>query len=172
MDDRFERVQIGRRRVHAGLGAIAMGLLAASLALDLVYLVGATSAWYDAAWWVMLAGAVALAASIAPGLMAWFDEGRRTAMYMARDDDGRVVVFATAFVVTFVNLVLRFNHGAVVGTEHGVAVALSILSLGLLGFAGPIGDALADSLPVRRRGVRVTATREREDEREHETTRF
>lgn len=172
MDDRFERVRIGRRRVHGGLAAIAMGLLAASLALDLIYLVAGHSGWYDAAWWTMLAGAVALAASIVPGIMAWLDERRGSAMYMSRDDDGRVVVLATAFMTTLANLVLRFNHGAVVGSELGTAIALNIASLGLLAFAGPIGDWLADRFPSGRRGVRIESTREREQVRERETTRF
>ncbi len=170
MDDRFERVRIGRRRVNGGLAAIAMGLFAASLALDLVYLVGATSVWYDASWFVLLAGAIALVASIVPGISAWLDESRRGELYMARDDDGRMVVLGTAFVVAMANLVLRFNHGAVVGTELGTAIALTIGSLALMGFAGPIGDWLADRLPAGRRGARVTATEERA--RERETTRF
>lgn len=172
MDDRFERVHIGRRRVNGGFAAVGMGLLAASLALDLVYLVSGGSGWYDASWFTLLAGAVALVASIAPGIMAWLDEGRRSEAYMARDDDGRVVVIATAFMVTLANLVLRYDHGAVVGPELGTACALTVLSLGLMGFAGPIGDYLADRFPAGRRGMRVESIRERELERERETTRF
>ena len=170
MEDRFERVRIGRRRVNGGLAAVSMGLIAAALALDLVYLVAGHSAWYDAAWWALLAGALALAASVAPGVMAWVDERRRSEMYMSRDDDGRVVVLATAFMVAVANLVLRFNHGATVAGELGTAIALTIATLGLMAFAGPIGDWLADRFPSGRRGVRVTATEERA--RERETTRF
>lgn len=172
MDDRFERVQIGRRRVNAGLAAVGMGLLAASLALDLVYLVSGASGWYDASWFTLLAGAIVVAASIAPGIMAWLDEGRRSEAYMAREDDGRVVALGTAFMVAVANLVLRYNHGAVIGPELGTAIALTIGSLALMGFAGPIGDALADRFPAGRRALRVSTVQERELERERETTRF
>lgn len=171
MDERFERVRIGRRRVHGGLAAIAMGLLAASLALDLVYLVGGVGTWYDASWFVLLAGAAALAASIAPGIAAWLGERGRGESAMARDDDGRAVVLATAVMVSVANLVLRYNHGAVVGPELGSAIALTIASLALMGFAGPIGDWLADRFPAGRRAVPVAATSE-ERARERETTRF
>lgn len=170
MENGFERVRIARRRVNGGLAAIAMGLIAASLALDLVYLIVGTSTWYDASWFVLAAGAIALVGSIAPGLTAWLDEGRRGEMYMARDDDGRVVVLATAFMAGFANLVLRFYHGAVVGPELGTAIALTIASLTLMGFAGPIGDWLADRFPASRRGMRAAATQDRV--RERETTRF
>ena len=166
MDDRFERVQIGRRRVHGGLAAIAMGLLAASLALDLVYIVGDTSVWYDASWWVLLTAGVALIAAIVPGIMAWLDERRRAEMYMAREDDGRAVVLTTALMAVAANLVLRFNHGAVVGGELGTAIALTIAALALMAFAGPIGDWLADRFPSGRRGKRLEVTEDRARERE------
>lgn len=165
-EDRFERVQISRNRVHGGLAAIAMGLLAATLALDLLFLALGSITYYDAAWYTCLIGTVALAAAIGPGIMAWIEEGRRTVGYMTRDDDGRAVVLATAVMVGIVDLVLRLNHGAIVGPELGTAVVLSIATLGLMAFAGPIGDWLADRFPSSRRTASMTAGEDLVRERE------
>ncbi len=153
LDDRFERVQISRNRVHGGLVAIAMGLATAALALDLVYLANGSSGTYDAAWFTLLLGTVALATAIVPGTVAWIEESRRAAAYMSRADDGRAVVLAGAMAVGMIGLALRAGHGAVIGPELGAAVALAIAGLGLLAFAGPLGDALADQLPSSRRAA-------------------
>jgi uncharacterized membrane protein len=150
-EDRFERVQISRNRVHGGLTAIATGLNVAALGLDLLYLATGSGGAYDAAWFTLLVGTSFLAAAIVPGIVAWIEESRHAAAYMTRADDGRAVVLASAMAVGVLGLVLRAGQGAVIGPELGVAVAFAIGGLGLLAFAGPLGDGLADRFPSSRR---------------------
>ena len=172
MDDRFPRVAISRPRVQGGLAAIATGLLASGLTLDLLFLVLGEGAFYDVAWYVHLAAAALIAAAVLPGAAAMIAEARRAPAARARNDDGQAVAIVLAGITVVWDLVLRAGHGAVTGAELGVAVAMAIASLGLMAYSSALGDWLAERFPAGRRVPGPTPAAEAEARRRsHETLR-
>ena len=166
MDETYSGVRIGRRRVQPGLAAFAMGCFAAGLLLGLIYMVVGASAWYDASWFVLAIGEIALVASIGAGLMALFDEARGGETYLANEDDGQLGVLLCAATVMMVTLAIGAAHGAVVGGALGAYVALVVATIGLAGFSAQLGDALAERLEPTPSRVHITRTTEAARERE------
>lgn len=127
--------------IHPMLIPFPIGLWVFSLVADLIYLWRGNPIWKDwIAFYSLLAGIIAAAAAAVPGLIDWLSITDKTvtkiANWHARLNVIALLVFAASFY-------LRTTSGAsIVGENHTIPVALSVLGVLLITVSGWLGGEM------------------------------
>jgi uncharacterized membrane protein len=132
------RARIGGHPIHPMLVTIPVAALPVSLVFDIVYLLSDNPFWYAMAFWLMIVGiAGGLAAGI-PGLIDYLTSVPAAAMPTAR----RHGLLNAGILVWFIIDVVVRATGPMIGPRVGVAMLMSLIGVGALGYAGWLGGSL------------------------------
>jgi uncharacterized membrane protein len=132
------RASLGGHPIHSMLVAIPIAAFAISLVFDVVYLISDNPFWYAMAFWLMIAGIAGGIAAGIPGLLDYLTSVPVEAMPTARRhgllNGGLILWFA-------IDAVVRAT-GPMIGPRVGVAMLMSLIGVGVLGYTGWLGGAL------------------------------
>ena len=137
------RAKLFGHPVHPMLIPFPLGLLATSLAFDLIHLLTGSEQWAEVAYWMIVAGIIGGLAAVPPGWIDWFalPAGTRAKAIGLWHGVGNVVVLVLFAVSWFLRREAPHEPGALEFLLSLVGVALAVLT-------GWLGGELVDRLGV------------------------
>ena len=129
--------------IHPMLIPFPLGLLATSIAFDIVYLLTGNGKWSEIAFWMIAAGVIGGLVAAVPGLIDWLaiPSGTRAKAVGLWHGGGNVV----AIVLFIVSWLLRVGEP---GEPGAIPIILSVVGVILSGVTGWLGGELVERLGV------------------------
>jgi uncharacterized membrane protein len=130
--------------IHQMLIVFPLGLLATSIAFDIVFLSTGAMRWADVAYWMIAAGLIGGAIAAVFGLIDWIalPSGTRAKMVGAWHGIGNAVVL----VLFLISWLMR--RAELPGQPGVAAIVLSFIGVGLALVTGWLGGELVDRMGV------------------------